>query len=106
MLLYGLVSFQAFPMTIFIVSVMHIEQCSHNSGSGATESHLEKVKIPGQESQHAHTLTLQIPLVGAVAEGGIKMVLRTARDPVQWLGCTFQGVRHDMFINLRKVSLP
>ena len=74
-------------------------------GGGAVESLLEKVEIPGTESQHAQALTLQIPLKGAIAEGGIKLVLRTSRDPVQWLGCTFQGSRHDMFIDLRKVRL-
>ena len=61
--------------------------------------------MPGQEGKQgvvAHALTLQLPLEGPVRNGGIKLVLRTA-DEDQWLGCSFQGSRHDFFISLQQV---
>lgn len=63
------------------------------------ESQMEIVSLQS-EGQTAHALTLQLPLEGSVGKGGIKLVLRT---PEQWLGCTFHGTRHDMFISLQKV---
>ena len=62
------------------------------------ESPMERVSLQGQT---ALALTLQLPLEGSVEKGGIKLVLRT---PEQWLGCTFHGARHDMFISLQKAS--
>lgn len=62
------------------------------------------MKVPGLEHRDdvaAHVLMLQLPLEGSAAKGGIKMVLRTADE--QWLGCSFQGSRHDFFISLGKV---
>ena len=68
------------------------------------ESWLEQVAVPGQEAKRgvvAHALTLQLPLEGPLRKGGIKLVLRTSDD--QWLGCSFQGSRHDFFISLQQV---
>ena len=70
---------------------------------GATESPLERVDIPGEGDLHAHALTLQLPLEGALKRGGIKLVLRTQAG--QWLACSYQGSHHDIFINLEKVRL-
>ena len=62
------------------------------------ESPLERLHV-SDGSKPAYALTLQLPLEGSTPIGGIKLVLKT---PDRWLGCTFHGARHDMFISLQK----
>jgi hypothetical protein len=62
---------------------------------------MERIGIPGEEGQHAYALTLQLPLEGPICHGGIKLVLRTQGG--QWLACSYQGSRHDIFISIEKV---
>ena len=55
----------------------------------------------GREDVAAYALTLQLPLEGSMGKGGVKLVLRTTDQ--QWLGCSYQGSRHDVFISLQQV---
>ena len=74
------------------------------AGGGAWQTPFERVAAPGYERRAdvaAATLTLQLPLEGKLARGGVVGVVKLADG--RWLHAQAGGAQQDFYISMREV---